>query len=347
MQSNLSKPQIPIPPHFINSRVGEVWRIPYQERVNQAREWKKQYDISPATEDAVKTCLLLVDVQNTFCIPEFELFVAGRSGNGAVEDNIRLCEFIYRNLNNLTKIVCTLDTHTAMQIFHEIFWVDEKGIHPIPLQTLITLGDIKSGKWRVNSAMEENIKGQNEGYQWLREYAEHYVKTLTSDGKYPLTIWPYHAMLGGIGHSVVSSVDEACFFHAIAKNSQTRYEIKGLNPLTENYSVLRPEVLDDRDGKPIAHKNTEILNMFLEYDRLIIAGQAKSHCVVWTISDLLSEIQEIDGILTDKIYLVEDLTSPVVVPGVVDYTDSANKAFSEFQEAGMHVVKSTEPIESW
>jgi len=61
----------------------------------------------------------------------------------------------------------------------------------------------------------------------------------------------------------------------------------------------------------------------------------------------LSEIQEIDGNLTNKIYLVEDLTSPVVVPGVVDYTDSANNTFREFQEAGMHVVKSTEPIESW
>lgn len=347
MQSNIPKTQIPIPKHFDSSKVGEVWRIPYQERIDEARDWKKQHDIPPASEDTEKTCLLLVDVQNTFCIPEFELFVAGRSGNGAVEDNVRLCEFIYRNLNNITKIVCTLDTHIAMQIFHEIFWVDDKDIHPIPLQTLITLGDIESGKWRVNPAIAENIKGKNDGYQWLREYGEHYVKTLTANGKYPLTIWPYHAMLGGIGHSMVSAVDEACFFHAITKSSQTRYEIKGLNQLTENYSILRPEVLDDRDGNPIAHKNTEFINMFLEYDRLIIAGQAKSHCVVWTISDLLSEIQEIDGNLTDKIYLVEDLTSPVVVHGVVDYTDSANNAFREFQEAGMHVVKSTEPIESW
>lgn len=347
MQSSLSRPQIPIPPHFDSSRVGEVWRIPYQERVNQAREWKKQYDISDASDDRIKTCLLLVDVQNTFCIPQFELFVAGNSGNGAVEDNVRLCEFIYQNLHNITNIVCTLDTHIAMQIFHEVFWVDEKGIHPKPLQTLITLGDIESGKWRVNPEMVENIRYQNEGYQWLKKYGEHYVKTLTSDGKYPLTIWPYHAMLGGIGHSVVSSVDEACLFHAITNNSQTLYEIKGLNPLTENYSVLRPEVLEDGDGKPIGHKNTEILRMFLEFDRLIIAGQAKSHCVMWTISDLLYEIQEIDEKLTNKIYLVEDLTSPVVVPGIVDYTDSANSAFSEFEEAGMHVVKSTEPIESW
>jgi hypothetical protein len=37
----------------------------------------------------------------------------------------------------------------------------------------------------------------------------------------------------------------------------------------------------------------------------------------------------------------------VVVPGVVDYTDEANAAFARFKEAGMHVVRSNDPIESW
>ena len=87
--------------------------------------------------------------------------------------------------------------------------------------------------------------------------------------------------------------------------------------------------------------------MLLGYDRVIIAGQAKSHCVAWTISDLLTEIQQTDIALAKKIYLVEDLTSPVVVPGVVDYTEPADAAFAEFSEAGMHIVQSTEPIAHW
>jgi len=33
-------------------------------------------------------------------------------------------------------------------------------------------------------------------------------------------------MLGGIGHALVSAVEEAVF-HAIARNSQTQFEIKG------------------------------------------------------------------------------------------------------------------------
>ena len=343
----MAVPRCPLPLHFDADQVDQVWRIPYQERQHEAQAWAKEHRIRPAFEDDFRTCLLLVDVQNTFCIPDYELFVGGRSGNGAVEDNIRLCQFIYRNLPHISKIACTLDTHTAMQIFHEIFWINDAGEHPAPLQTLITKADIESGRWRVNPAISESVTGKSDQYAWLEVYGQHYVETLTADGKYPLTIWPYHAMLGGIGHAVVSAVDEACFFHTIVRKSQVHYETKGQNPLTENYSVLRPEVLKDADGKPIAEKNTVFLQMLLGYDRVIIAGQAKSHCVAWTVSDLLTEIQQTDIALAKKIYLVEDLTSPVVVPGVVDYTEPADAAFAEFSEAGMHIVQSTEPIEHW
>jgi nicotinamidase-related amidase len=51
--------------------------------------------------------------------------------------------------------------------------------------------------------------------------------------------------------------------------------------------------------------------------------------------------------LAERIYLLEDCTSPVVVPGIVDYTDEADAAFERFEVAGMHVVRSTDPIERW
>jgi hypothetical protein len=35
------------------------------------------------------------------------------------------------------------------------------------------------------------------------------------------------------------------------------------------------------------------------------------------------------------------------VPGVVDYTDEANAAFERYAAAGMHVVRSTDRVESW
>jgi hypothetical protein len=36
-----------------------------------------------------------------------------------------------------------------------------------------------------------------------------------------------------------------------------------------------------------------------------------------------------------------------VVPDVVDYTDDADAAFARYEAAGMHVVRSTEPIATW
>jgi len=130
-------------------------------------------------------------------------------------------------------------------------------------------------------------------------------------------------------------------------NSRLRKSLKNSNPLTENYSVLNPEVLEDAKGKTIAQKNSTFIKKLMEFDAIIIAGQAKSHCVAWTIEDLLKEIRAIDEKLTKKVYLLEDCTSPVVIPGVIDYTDDANSAFQRFAEAGMHLVRSTEPITSW
>ena len=113
--------ELPIPDHFEPDAVGQVWRVPYGERAAQAAAWAGGHAIAPAAADDRRVCLLAIDVQNTFCLPDFELFVGGRSGRGAVEDNARLCAFIYRNLASITEIHPTLDTHTAMQIFHPVF----------------------------------------------------------------------------------------------------------------------------------------------------------------------------------------------------------------------------------
>lgn len=335
---------LPIPQHFDGDRVGEVWRVPYQQRASEAQKWANHHHLTPAVTDKTRICLMLVDVQNTFCIPGFELFVGGKSGMGAVDDNRRLCEFIYRNLGVITEIAPTMDTHTAGQIFHPVFWIDDGGNHPTPLQT-ITLADVQTGRWKVNPAIAPGLAQGN--YMALLAHAMHYVKQLEADGKFPLTIWPYHSMLGGIGHALVSAVEEACFFQNIARHSQTCFEIKGGNPLTENYSVLRPEVLESAQGHPIAQKNTRFIQRLLNFDVVIIAGQAKSHCVAWTIADLLTELQSQGSDLVKKVYLLEDCTSPVVVPGVVDFTEVADQAFQRFADAGMHIVNSTQAIATW
>ena len=335
--------ELPIPSHFDPKKVGEVWRVPYQERALEAEKWAKEHHIPPAVKDRFRICLLLVDLQNTFCTPGFELYVGGRSGTGAVDDNRRLCAFIYRNLSLITEICPTLDTHQAMQIFHGIFLINDKGEHPSPF-TLISVEEVERGVWKFNPALSDSLGISSKDGQG---YLLHYTRQLRAGGKYDLTIWPYHAMLGGIGHALVSSVEEAVFFHTMSRWYRTDFQIKGDNPLTENYSVLSPEVMTDADAKPMAQKNTRLIQKLLQWDAVVIAGQAKSHCVAWTIDDLLEDISVRDRPLAEKVYLLEDCTSPVVVPGVIDYTDQGDAAFRKFADAGMHVVRSTEPIENW
>jgi nicotinamidase-related amidase len=343
-RKKMSRNVLPIPQHFDPKTAGDIWQVKYQERAIEAESWARQHNIAPAAKDSFRVCLMAIDCQNTFCTPSGELFVGGRSGSGAVEDNVRLCEFIYKNLDVITEISPTMDTHQSMQIFHSVFWINDNGENPEPM-TMISLEDVENGTWKVNPAVANSVVSGN--YVALQNYALHYVKTLSQQGKYLLCIWPYHAMLGGVGHALASCVDEACFFHCMARHSQTNHEIKGGNPLTENYSVLRPEVLEDSKGRPIAQKNVRFIERLLKFDAVIIAGQAKSHCVAWTIDDLLSEITAKDPSLAKKVYLMEDCTSPVVVPGIIDFTDQADAAFQRFSDAGMNVVKSTDPLDSW
>ncbi len=334
---------LPIPPHFRAEKVGRVWKVDYEARAQEARAWAQQHALRPASEDTFRTALVLIDVQNTFCLPDFELFVAGRSGNAAVEDNIRLCQFIYRNLPRITHIVATLDTHLPMQIFHAPFLVDAEGNHPAPF-TMITAEEVASGKWRFNPALAPELGLTPEEGQ---RYLEHYVAALAARGKYQHTVWPFHAMLGGIGHALVPAVEEAVFFHSIARYAQPEFILKGNHPLTEHYSALAPEVNTMPDGTPLTQPNQRLLDLVLDFDAVIITGQAKSHCVAWTVSDLLEALQKRgQSDLARKIYLLEDTTSPVVVPGA-DFTAAADEAYARFAAMGAHRVTAEALTQSW
>jgi nicotinamidase-related amidase len=308
--------ELPLPPHFDPDRVTHVWRIDYEARAVDARAWADRHAIPPARDDAFRTCLFAVDCQNTFCTPGFELFVPGAPGDGR-----RICEFVYRNLGRLTEIVATLDTHRAFQIFHAAFLVGPDGRHPPPY-TSVSVADVENQVWRTS-------------HPALQEHLERYVRALADGGKYELIVWPYHAMVGGVGHALVSVIEEAFFFHALARDAQPRIEVKGDDPLTEHYSALGPEV----GGEP----NLALVEHLRSFDAVVVAGQAKSHCVAWTVDDLLRLAPD----LVPRLYLLEDCTSPVVVPDAVDFAEQSDAAFARFAAAGVHVVRSTTPMSGW
>jgi nicotinamidase-related amidase len=338
-------------PVFYNHKSAERWGYHPKEDIlfAAAEDWRTSLDIRPAGSDKANIHLLLIDVQKDFCFPEGALFVAGRSGRGAVDDSRRIAEFIYRNLDVLTSITTTMDTHFAHQIFFPAFWVDREG-KTLSAHRQITTRDIDAGEVRPNPAVTKWLCGGN--YTWLMKQVRHYCESLEKAGKYTLYLWPPHCLLGSDGHALVGAVHEARLFHAYVRGAQSWVEVKGGNPLTENYSVMAPEVLTRFDGQPLAQRNTLFLKTLLSADAVIIAGQAASHCVKSSIDDILGEIATQDRALAKKIYLLTDCMSSVTVPDgkggfVADFTAEAETALRKFADAGMNLVKSTDPIGSW
>ncbi|HEX7840747.1 MAG TPA: nicotinamidase [Kofleriaceae bacterium] len=341
---------LPLPSLFEPRRAADHGYRPDAAAVaTAAAEWRRQHRLRASAADETRVHLLLIDVQKDFCFPEGTLYVAGRSGTGAIDDSRRIAELIYRNLGAITEITTTMDTHLAYQIFFPSFWLGPSDAPP-PAHRVIAADQIASGEVRPNPAVAKWLCGGN--YTWLCKQVGHYARELERAGKYQLYLWPPHCLLGSDGHALAGVVHEARLFHAFARTAQTTVEVKGGNPLTENYSVLRPEVLSRFDGAALAQRNTGFVQTLLAADAVVIAGQAASHCVKSTIDDLLGEIAVHDPRLASKVYLVTDCMSAVTVPDgkggyAADFTAQAEAALQRFADAGMHLVTSTTPIASW
>ncbi|MBI4348950.1 MAG: nicotinamidase [Elusimicrobia bacterium] len=341
---------LPLPTFFDPANAAKFDYVPDPQKLfAAAAEYRRQHGVLPAASDKTAVHLLLIDVQKDFCFPNGSLYVAGRSGKGAIDDSRRLSEFLYRNLRHVTNITTTMDTHFAYQIFFPSFWID-KDERPLTPFREITADEVGRGAVRPAPMVAKWLCGGN--YAWLVKQARHYCAELERAGKYRLYLWPPHCLLGSDGHALVGLLHEARLFHSFVRGAQSWVEVKGGNALTENYSVLRPEVLTRHDGAPLAQRNTLFLKTLLSSDVVVIAGQAASHCVKSSIDDLLGEILAQDPALAKKVYILTDCMSSVTVPDgkgglVADFTPQSEAAFQRFADAGMNLVKSTDPIEGW
>lgn len=349
-------------PSFYDPRHAAEWAYrPVAERLfTEAMAWTGRHGITPSAKDKFRLHLLLIDMQKDFCFPDGTLYVGGRSGTGAIDDSRRIAEFIYRNVPYITDVTTTMDTHFAFQVFFAPFWQTDDG-RPLSPHTLIDVEDGRLvNKDPTGTVLHMNVRPRpaiahwlcNGNYTWLVKQVMFYTEELKRGGKYLPYLWPSHCVLGSDGHAIVGVVHEARMFHSLTRFAQSWCEVKGGHPLTENYSVLRPEVTLRWDGVPLTQKNTEFVKKLLDADAVVIGGEAASHCVKSSIDDLLDEIKAADASLVRKVYVMEDCMSAVAVPDgkggfIADFTPDAEAALDRFRKAGMHVVKSTDPIDSW
>ena len=275
--------------------------------------------LAPASSDTQSVHLVIIDMQTDFCHPDGTLYVPG-----APDDIRRLIEFIYRHAAHITNITCSLDSHLPHQIFSPGWWVDAQGKHPDPF-TLISYADIKAGKWRALIAPIWSVE---------------YVKRLEQGAKKTLTIWPYHTMIGNIGHALDQELWSAVFWHAMARKTQPTWLTKGSVPQTEHYSIVQPEVLVPQH--PMGGVNKAFLDTLDEADIVLVAGEAESHCVLESVADIVEGFGNRPDALS-KIFFLSDCTSPVLHPDV-DFHAIAQAEFTQFAGRGVNFVASTDKL---
>ena len=305
-----------IPIYYDPERVGRL----YAPDAAMAVEVGRASGLGPSGADRFRTLLLLVDPQVDFVHEDGALSVPG-----AVDDTRRTIEWLYRNAGEITTIAASLDSHQPIQIFFPTWWVDTDGRHPAPFTTIHSR-DVERGRWRA---------------LYDPEWSQEYVDQLEERSRKELMIWPYHVLIGTVGHSVMPALYEAVAFHTAARQSQPVFLAKGSIPKTEHYSMLEPEVKVPES--PLGSLNTNFLSMIATYDRVYIAGQAKSHCVLETVSSMMRYFQDRPDTIA-KIRVLMDCTSSVMHPEV-NFDRLANEAFAHFEEAGLTLTRSAEPLD--
>jgi nicotinamidase-related amidase len=253
--------------------------------------------------------LLIIDAQNDFCQPDGPLFV-----EGAVEDCSRLADFIHDNLDQFKNICATLDSHFLLHVAHPLYWKEPAGdffFTQVKPGTTITLEDFKTGKYVPYSDSEEVL-----------EVTEYYLTELKNRGKNDLHIWPPHCLIGTEGHNIYPSVMESILEWQQADARRVpNLVMKGSNVYTEHFSVIEAEVPLPND--PTTQINFMLIGGLISFERIFIAGQAKSHCVAATVRDIISCFNEMkseieQGIHGDlpniqfpDIFILEDTMSSV------------------------------------
>lgn len=267
----------------------------------------------------MKVELVVIDPQMDFCDPKGSLYVAG-----ADKDMSRLAGWVRKNIRHLSDINITLDSHNLIDIAHPAFWRDSKGKQPGPF-TIISSQDIENGDW------QPSVPNQK-----LSERILNYVKSLEANNRYPLCVWPPHCLIGSPGHNVVPDLLAACNEWAMFKFATINFVTKGVNPWTEHYSAVKAEVPDPND--PSTQINADLIAKLMDCDQIVVAGEAKSHCLANTVRDIADEFG--DDSYVKKIVLLEDATSPVT--GAIDFTPQADKFVEEMKARGMQVATTAE-----
>ena len=254
-----------------------------------------------------KVSLLIVDPQTDFCLPGASLYV-----KGADSDMHRLSEFIIENANEIETIHISLDMHLLDSIFHSMYWENQEGKNPEPF-TNITIEDVQKGIWKTANPKDSHN-------------ALTYLEVLKTKNNFTHTIWPYHCISGTYGSNIFPPLYSALRKWMDITGKSFCSHLKGMESNTEHFGIFQNET----DG---IYNTALIHELFDKNDNVLVAGQAKSHCVAVSLKQILEYFPD----CVKKITLLTDTTSDV--DGCEHIAD---KIYEDLRSAGMKEEITTE-----
>jgi len=301
--------------------VQDAFKGAYAPRIQAFTEAGQQAGLTSAHNDSEKIAVILVDYQHDFVDPTGTLYVPGSQ-----QDVARFLTWFYANAHKITSIYASLDTHLPFQIFYSSWWEDPStGEHPQPFTT-ITVDDVTNMKWVPVLQPDWSVS---------------YVHQLQQKARKDLMIWPYHTMEGTLGHMLVAPISEAIAWHSAARHTQPTYIEKGRTIRTEYYGIFGAEIPDPEDAE--SGLNVTLLDAVMKHDKVYVAGEAKSHCVLETERQLVGHPGNQSEMLK-RLHFLNDCTSSVQHPAI-DFDALAEAELATMQQQGVQMVLSTDPIQ--
>lgn len=239
----------------------------------------------------MNNALLLIDFQNDFTKKEGALYVDGGEAHAK-----KTLDFYGQNSKDIGEIFVSLDTHKRKHISHPMWWsvIDEDGNkHPIKEFTPILYDDAVSGKVVANINPESSLR---------------YLKKLEEKGITHF-IWPYHCIVGSEGAKLYNDIGYLLDIYAEAyPDRKINYIHKGLNEDTEMFGIFASEV--DVTEQAFTNKssfNMELFAALMRFDKVYVAGEAKSHCVLRSVQQMV----EFDPECAQHIHVLGDCMGDV------------------------------------
>jgi nicotinamidase-related amidase len=151
-----------------------------------------------------------------------------------------------------------------------------------------------------------------------------------------LCIWPPHCLIGSDGYAVINEPD-APLFDALTNwekdFAMVDYVTKGSNLWTEHYSAVQADVPDPQD--PDTQLNMRLIETLQKADIILLAGEARSHCLANTVTDIADNFGEKN---IKKMVLLEDATTDVAdLPGSTMFKDMGESFVTNLTGRGMQL----------